>query len=257
MDAMPNFVRRLEDVDGDGRFDRSTIFADKMTMPMVHCGIKVRLRRQSALHLETRYTDDDGVADRREPIVGKFGFVGNAADIHGCFMGPNGRLYWCDGRHGHRFVDADGKVRSEGRAAHLFLPAGRHRHRSPLRRRHGQSGRDRFHRNRRNARHGQPDVSKTGRLPRQLGLRRLYPRDDQQPYIAEFKRTGDLLGPVVDFGHVAVSGMTRSRNGWSSEPHPQSLYVTQFNTHKVVRVELSPVGSTFAAKVDDFWASAI
>ena len=30
---LPNFIRRLEDVDGDGRFDRSTIFADKMVFP--------------------------------------------------------------------------------------------------------------------------------------------------------------------------------------------------------------------------------
>ena len=30
---LPRFVRRLVDVDGDGFFDKSTIFADRMTMP--------------------------------------------------------------------------------------------------------------------------------------------------------------------------------------------------------------------------------
>ena len=30
---LPRFVRRLVDVDGDGVFDKSTIFADRMTMP--------------------------------------------------------------------------------------------------------------------------------------------------------------------------------------------------------------------------------
>src|SRR5437879_4293581 len=30
----PNRIRLLEDTDGDGRFDKSTIFADKMTLPM-------------------------------------------------------------------------------------------------------------------------------------------------------------------------------------------------------------------------------
>ena len=30
---IPRFIRRLTDTDGDGIFDRSTIFADKMTMP--------------------------------------------------------------------------------------------------------------------------------------------------------------------------------------------------------------------------------
>ena len=30
----PNRIRLLEDTDGDGRFDKSTTFADQMTMPM-------------------------------------------------------------------------------------------------------------------------------------------------------------------------------------------------------------------------------
>ena len=30
----PNLIRMLEDTDGDGRFDRGTVFADKMTFPM-------------------------------------------------------------------------------------------------------------------------------------------------------------------------------------------------------------------------------
>src|SRR5262245_59659598 len=30
---LPNMIRRLEDTDGDGHFDRSTVFADKMTFP--------------------------------------------------------------------------------------------------------------------------------------------------------------------------------------------------------------------------------
>ena len=31
---LPNTVRMLEDTNGDGRFDKSTLFADKMTYPM-------------------------------------------------------------------------------------------------------------------------------------------------------------------------------------------------------------------------------
>src|SRR5690349_5146650 len=30
----PNRIRLLEDTDGDGRFDKSTVFADRMTLPM-------------------------------------------------------------------------------------------------------------------------------------------------------------------------------------------------------------------------------
>ncbi|MBL9082383.1 MAG: dehydrogenase, partial [Planctomycetales bacterium] len=34
LEKLPNHIRRLEDTDGDGRFDKSSIFADKMTFPM-------------------------------------------------------------------------------------------------------------------------------------------------------------------------------------------------------------------------------
>ena len=46
-------------------------------------------------------SDGDGRADERRELVTRFGFTGNAADIHGPFLGPDGRLYWADGRHGH------------------------------------------------------------------------------------------------------------------------------------------------------------
>jgi hypothetical protein len=43
-------------------------------------------------------------ADGAREVV-PFGFSGNAADIHGPFLGPDGRFYWCDGRHGHEIRD--------------------------------------------------------------------------------------------------------------------------------------------------------
>ncbi len=118
---LPNCLRLLEDTDGDGRFDKSTVFADKMTFPMgalCHQGAVFVASPPYIWRLDD--TDGDGVADRREQIVGKFGFIGNAADIHGCFLGPEGRIYWCDGRHGHNFVDANGNTRSKGLAARIF-----------------------------------------------------------------------------------------------------------------------------------------
>src|SRR5690349_2946170 len=33
LEQQPRFVRRIEDTDGDGKFDKSTIFADRMVMP--------------------------------------------------------------------------------------------------------------------------------------------------------------------------------------------------------------------------------
>ena len=46
------------------------------------------LRRRAPNIWRFEDTDDDGVADKREIIVSAFGYTGNAADIHGCFLGP-------------------------------------------------------------------------------------------------------------------------------------------------------------------------
>ena len=66
-----------------------------------------------------RDTKNIGVADERTELVSKFGFIGNAADLHGPFLGPDGRIYWCDGRHGHEIRKPDGSL-SKGKAARIF-----------------------------------------------------------------------------------------------------------------------------------------
>ena len=121
MKELPGFIRMIEDTDGDGVFDKSTIFADKMTLPQGALWYRGALfvgSPPSVWRLED--TDGDGIADKRKEIVNNFGFSGNAASVHGCFLGPNGRIYWCDGRHGHEFRDKNGKVTSGGLAARIF-----------------------------------------------------------------------------------------------------------------------------------------
>src|SRR5436305_225594 len=60
-------VVRLVDTDGDGRFDKSTVFADQMAFP------EGAMWRQGSLYVaappqiwKLTDTDDDGVADKRE-----------------------------------------------------------------------------------------------------------------------------------------------------------------------------------------------
>src|SRR5436190_3575952 len=108
------------DTDGDGRFDKSTIFADRMTMPMGvlwYRGALYTASPPSLWRLEDR--NGDGHADNRRELVTRFGFTGNAADIHGPFLGPDGRFYWADGRHGHTIQRPDGSALS-GKAARIF-----------------------------------------------------------------------------------------------------------------------------------------
>lgn len=257
-EQVPNFVRRLEDTDGDGVFDRSTIFADKMTYPMGalwHDG-SVYVASPPFIWKLTD-TDDDGVADRREQLVGKFGYVGNAADIHGCFLGPEGRIYWCDGRHGHEFVDEQGRVHSAGKAARIFscTPDGRDIQA------HCGGGMDNP---------VEIDFTPGGDMLGTVNLMYqkrgdclvhwmhggVYPRDDQPQHLAEFKRTGDLMPEVFNFGHVAVSGMVRYQHDQLGAPFQGRVFVTEFNTHKLCSVKLIPDGSTWRAEKEEFLTSS-
>lgn len=254
---LPNFVRRLEDTDGDGRFDKSTIFADKMTYPMGALWHEGSLYVASPPHIwKLTDTDDDGVADKREPIVGRFGYIGNAADIHGCFLGPGGRIYWCDGRHGHRFTTPDGQVASEGQAARIFSAR-------------PDGGDIRVHCGGGMDNPVEIDFAPEGDMLGTVNLlyqKRgdclvhwmhggVYPRFDQEKMIAEFKRTGDLLTPVLDMGHVAVSGMVRYQGQAFGADYVGNIFVCEFNTHKVKRVVLDRSGSTFVARAEEFFAA--
>ncbi|MBW3540158.1 MAG: HEAT repeat domain-containing protein [Planctomycetes bacterium] len=258
----PNFIRLLEDTDGDGRFDKSTIFADKMTFPMGALWYRGALYVASPPNIwRLEDTDGDGVADRREELAVefnmKFGYTGNAADVHGCFLGPCGRIYWCEGRHGHEFTDEGGHVLSKGKAARIFSA-------TP----HGRDveifcggGMDNP---------VEVDFAETGEMfgtvnilmsqPRVDCLMHweeggVYPREDQGDCIAEFRRTGDLLEPMTRMGHVAVSGVTRYRSSAFGDRYRDNLFTAIFNLHKVTRSVVERSGATFVTREEDFFVS--
>ncbi|MGE5191896.1 MAG: hypothetical protein ACM3U2_05295, partial [Deltaproteobacteria bacterium] len=83
----------------------------------------------------------------------------------------------------------------------------------------------------------------------------VYPRADQEQCIAEFKRTGDLLPPVKELGHVAVAGMTRYRSEAFGPEYRNSLFISFFNRHKVIRSILERSGSTFTSREEEFLSS--
>ena len=253
---LPNFIRMLEDTDGDGVFDKSTIFADKMTMPQGALWYRGALYVCSSGGLwRLEDTNDDGVADQRKMLVGGFGYTGNAADIHGPFLSPAGRLYWCDGRHGHEFRDEDGNVTSKGKAARIFScrPDG-----SDVQT-HCGGGMDNP---------VELDFMPTGEILGTVNLfyrqrgdclvhwvrGGVYPRYDQPDCLAEFPSTGEPLTEVFNYGHVAVSGCMRYRSGQHGfgNEYADNFFVTQFNTHKVVRTVLTRSGGTFTAETHDF-----
>ncbi|MFG0335090.1 MAG: PVC-type heme-binding CxxCH protein, partial [Maioricimonas sp. JB049] len=244
-------IRVLEDTDGDGIFDKAWTFADRLTFPqgcLWYRGAVYTCSPPNVWKLED--TNGDGVCDKRTILISSFGFNGNAASIHGPFAGPDGRLYWCDGRHGHEFFDEEGNVVSKGKAARVFscLPDG-----SDIQVLAG-GGMDNP---------VEVDFLETGEVigtcnlfygrPRGDTLVHwteggVYPRFDQQDCVAEFLSTGDLLPPVYNYGHVAVSGMCRYRSRQFGDDYRDNVFVTEFNTHKVVRSVIERDGASFAHK---------
>lgn len=93
-------IRMLEDRDGDGRMDQSTVFADGISWPTSVCcfngGVFV-LAPQYLYYL--RDTDNDGRADVREEILSGFGRGNVQAVTNGLLWGLDNRIYFAAGRN--------------------------------------------------------------------------------------------------------------------------------------------------------------
>jgi putative membrane-bound dehydrogenase-like protein len=253
---LPGSIRMLEDTDGDGRFDKTTLFADKLAFPMGalwHDGAVYTCSPPSLWKLED--TDGDGVADKRQELVGTFGSSGNAADIHGPFLSPDGRLYWCDGRHGHEIPRPDGTV-MKGNAARIFRckPDG-----SELEVVCG-GGMDNpveivF------TDEGEPLASVNLVQARPQRIDGIFYAIEGGAYpwnevVSEFKRTGELLPIVGDLGWVAVSGLERYRGTSFGKEFRGNLFSAQFNPHRVQRHVIERAGAAFKISNEDFLTSS-
>lgn len=253
----PNRVLMLEDTDKDGTFDKSTIFADKMTFPQGACWLNGSLYVCSPPGLwKLTDTDNDGVADKREMIVSGFSYTGNAADIHGPFPHPNGRLYWCHGRKGHKVIGKEGNVVHEGLACGIWSCK--------------PDGSDvAWHSLGCGDNPVEVDFTPDGDI---IGVQNLYysqprgdtlihwlyggvyERSDQLKAIEGLPRTLEHMPVMYNFGHVAVSGSCFWRNTTfqSRDPNALQFMVTHFNTQRVVRMELTPDGATYKATENEF-----
>lgn len=253
----PNFIRRLEDTDGDGVFDRSTIFADKLMIP------NGALWLDGALYVAEppgiwRFTDtdDDGVADKREHIAGNVRGNGMSSSLHGPMLHPGGRLFWCSGQEGYsleknvapppgRIAPGVFSLTRDGAEHEVFAVGGRA---NPVEVTFNDEGEvfgtisilD------------QPDGQRHDALMHWVwgGVHAHGPNDP-----VPLKRTGPDLPPLSHVGQVAPSGLERYRSAVFGAEFRGDIFWSQFNTRRVVRSRLSRHGATFRARDEDFLVS--
>ncbi len=248
-------ISLLEDTDGDGKFDTRKVFADGLVFGsgvLWHDG-SVYVASHPAIWKLTD-TNGDDVADKREELVGKFGFTGNGCDIHGPFFFPDGWLYWTMGRHGYR-VDTPEGEHLEGLAARVWRcrPDG-----TGIERIAGGG----FDNTVELVFTETADLCGTmdqypGDMLLQYVNGGVYPRGDQ-PSLAEFPRTGPLMTPITGFSAAypaALCGLVRLRSDHFGPGHRGTLLTTQFNVRRLQRHIIKHEGAKLVSENTDFLVS--
>jgi quinoprotein glucose dehydrogenase len=115
-------VKLIEDRDGDGKADHSTVFADGFKDAADGIGAGLLARKGDVYYTcipdlwRLRDNDGDGKAEVKESLSTGYGvhvaFLGH--DLHGLKMGPDGRLYFTVGDRGLNVTNKEGK--------HLYAP---------------------------------------------------------------------------------------------------------------------------------------
>ena len=254
----PHRIVRLEDKDGDGRFETSTVFADKMMFPEGAMWLDGSLYVAAPPSIwKLTDTDADGVADQREEWFEGKTLTTCANDLHGPYLGLDGRIYWTKGAFAQQTYERPGKPPLVTRAAHIFRRQPGEQAVEPVM----TGGMD-----------NPVDVAFTASGERiltatflehpQLGRRdalihAIYGGVYGKPHavIDGHKRTGDLMPELTQLGPAAPSGLTRYASRVFGEEYRDNFFATLFNMNKVTRHALEPSGATFKSRDSDFLVS--
>ena len=250
-------VLRLVDRDGDGTFDDSTVFADKLPFPegiLVH-GDSVYVGAPPHIW-KLRDSDGDHVADERTVWFdgGSIERCGN--DMHGPYLGTDGFFYWCKGAFAPQEHELTNGRTLSSRAAHIYRarPDGSQLERvitggmnNPVGLAFSETG-ERF------LSGTFFDLSQPGRRDGILHAvyGGMYGRENKR-VLAPHPNTGGLLPILTQLGPAAPSGIVMPRHratGWQGE-----LVCTEFNTHRLSRHRLSRSGSSYSVETSTFLES--
>jgi putative membrane-bound dehydrogenase-like protein len=255
----PHRIVRLEDTKRDGRFDKSSVFADHVMFP------EGTMWRDGSLYVAAppsiwKLTDTTGrgVADQRvEWFQGKT-LTHCANDLHGPYLGPDGWIYWCKGAFARQVYERPGQSPFITRAAHIFRCRPDGSGLEPVM----TGGMDNpvavvFMPN------GERIFTTTFFQHPALGLRDGLIHDvygavygKLHDVILDHPWTGPTVMPVLThMGAAAPCGLVRYESTAFGPEYANNLFACQFNMHKVSRHVLTPQGATYASRDEDFLVS--
>jgi quinoprotein glucose dehydrogenase len=121
-------IRLLEDTDGDGSADKSTVFSTGYNDLVDGTGAGLLAWRGTIYYTDIpklyalRDINNDGVADESKVLSEGYGvriaFRGH--DLHGLVMGPDGRIYFSIGDRGYHVVTKEGKTLADPGSGAVF-----------------------------------------------------------------------------------------------------------------------------------------
>jgi putative membrane-bound dehydrogenase-like protein len=255
----PHRAVRLEDTDGDGRFDRSTVFAEHLMFPegaMWHAGSLYVAAPPSIWKLTD--ADGDGVAETRSEWFQGKTLTGCANDLHGPYFGPDGWIYWTKGAPARQTYERPGRSPLVTRASHIFRARPDGTGVEPVM----TGGMD-------NPVEvvwtpGGERIFTTTFLQHPEGGKRdglihdiyggIYGKITDA--LLDHPWTGPNVMPVLThLGPAAPSGLVRYESAAFGPEYKDNLFAAVFNQRRVSRHVLTPSGSTFSCRDEDFVVS--
>ncbi|MFN9721187.1 MAG: PVC-type heme-binding CxxCH protein [Planctomycetota bacterium] len=254
LEEKPHCIRRVEDSDNDGVYDTSTLFADRMMFPEGCLWYEGSLYVAAPPEIwKLTDTDDDGAADRREVWFDGRTLTGCGNDLHGPYLGLDGRFYWCKGAFAEqKHMMADG-TQLVTQSSHIFRakPDGTEME-SVL-----TGGMDNpvnvaFLKN------GERFLSCTFFQHPEAGLRDglihtiyggVYGKKHDSIYAHPM--TGDVMPVLNHQGAAAPCGLIAGSEVLFGGGFDQHLFACYFNLHKVVNHQLIPSGPTYTTEDSD------
>ncbi|MCW5552608.1 MAG: HEAT repeat domain-containing protein [Verrucomicrobiae bacterium] len=251
----------LEDTNGDGTFDKITVFAEQVMFPegcLWYDG-SVYVAAPPSIWKFTD-TDGDGVAEKREEWFQGKTLTGCANDLHGPYLGPDGYLYWTKGAFAEQTHKlGDGRTLND-RAAHIYRARPDGSNLDVV-----MSG-------------GMDNPVEVAFTPEGEAIFTSTFIDFSQPGFRDgiahavyggvfgkihdviedgrVKRTSPkVMQPFYQAGPSAECGLVRYESAVFGEDYRDNYFATSFNLRKVTRHILRPNGATYLSATSDFLVS--